>query len=291
MKVAFLGLGRMGRLMAGHLLDAGHDLTVWNRSAGKDDDLVGRGARSAPSPALAAAEADVVVTMLFGPDSVREVLLGVDSVASSALPGTLVVDSTSIGPEAARALGDELGRHGLHYVDAPVVGSLAPAAAGMLAVLAGGSEADVERARPLLECWGDPDKVRHVGPVGAASALKLVVNLPLGITAQAMGEALALADDLGIDRAVATAVLSGGPLGWFLGQKGEMVRSGRYEPTTFSLELMAKDLSLAVEAASGPLPAAQDSLRTVQSGVAAGRGGEDYSAIVALVRTGDGHTG
>ncbi len=284
MKVAFLGLGRMGRLMAGHVLDGGHELTVWNRSSGATEALVARGAREASSPSEAARGCDVVVTMLFGPESVREVLLGPDGVVHGAAPGTLVVDSTSIGPDAARRLASDLDAHGFHYVDAPVAGSLAPAAAGALTVLVGGADDDVARARPLLELWGDPEKVTHVGPVGSASALKLVVNLPLGVTAAALGEALALAADLGVDRSAALRALAAGPLGWFLAQKGDLVSSGEFAPTTFSLELMAKDLRLAVEQAAGALPAATTALHAAESGVADGRGGEDYAALSSLVR-------
>ena len=121
---AFLGLGRMGVLMAGHVLSAGDDLVVWNRTPGRAGGLVERGATEAPTVAEAVAAADRVVLMLFGPDSVHEVLT---EVVAAARPGTLVVDSTTIGPQAAREFGELAAASGLRYVDAPVAGSTGPA--------------------------------------------------------------------------------------------------------------------------------------------------------------------
>ena len=125
MTTAFLGLGRMGVLMAGHVLSAGHDLAVWNRSPGKAASLVERGARETLSVEDAVREVEVVVLMLFGPDSVREVLA---EVVAAAPPGALVVDGTTIGPEAAREFASSACASGLRYVDAPVAGSTGPAA-------------------------------------------------------------------------------------------------------------------------------------------------------------------
>src|SRR3954467_2010230 len=174
MRVAFLGLGRMGVRMAMHVLDAGHDLTVWNRSPGKTGELVAAGAHEAKTPADATAGADVAVLMLFGPDSVREVL------PSIVREGLLIIDSTTIGPAGAHGFGRLCKDNGARYVDAPVAGSLEPAASGTLGVLAGSDEADWPEAEKLLHLWGDPAKVRRIGAVGTGSALKLVVNQGLG---------------------------------------------------------------------------------------------------------------
>src|SRR6195952_5191674 len=121
MRVAFLGLGRMGSAMAHHVLEGGHELTVWNRTAGKAGDLVSAGAREADSVEAAVKDADVVVLMLFGPDSVREVL---QQVGDAAPQGTLVIDSTTIGRDAAEEFGALADSKGLRYVDAPVVGTV-----------------------------------------------------------------------------------------------------------------------------------------------------------------------
>lgn len=286
MNVAFLGLGRMGAAMARHVLDAGHSLTVWNRSPGKADGLVGAGAKEAATPAEAARDADVVVLMLFGPDSVREVLLGEDGVVQTAREGTLVVDATTIGPAATREIADAVAQRGLRYLDAPVAGTVGPAREGTLGVFVGGADDDVAQARPLLEAWGDPQKVLHLGPVGSGSALKLVVNLALGITAEGVGEALALADDLGVDRATALKALGSGPFGWFLNQKGAMVESGSYSPTAFSLDLAAKDVDLAVSSARRELPASAAALERFRAASAAGRGDDDYASLVGFLLEG-----
>src|ERR1700710_2061652 len=228
MRIAFLGLGRMGSAMAHHVLDAGHDLTVWNRSSGEADDLVQAGATKATSVKDAVGNADVVVLMLFGPDSVREVL---QEVGDAAPQGTLVIDSPTTGRDAAEEFGALADSKGLRYVDAPVVGTVPPAKDGTLGVLIGGSEDDVAAAKPRLELWGDPQKVRHVGPCGAGNALKTVVNLTLGVAMGGVAEALRLGGDLGIDRDVLLATLGQGPLGFSVNQKKDLLASGEDAPS------------------------------------------------------------
>lgn len=282
MTVALLGLGRMGVLLAGHVLSAGHDLVVWNRTPGRAGPLVDRGAREAASVAEAAAGADRVVLVLFGPDSVREVLA---QVAETASPGTLVIDVTTIGPDAARELGAQAASHGLRYVDAPVAGSTGPAAEGTLGVLVGGSETDYADALPLLHLWGAPEKVRRVGAVGAGSALKLCVNQGLGVMAAGLGESLRLGRDLGLDREVLLDALGATAYGWYLGQKRPLLDGDDFSATTFSVELMAKDLALAVRAAASELPVTAASAAAAEQAQRT-RTGQDYSAITADVETG-----
>jgi 3-hydroxyisobutyrate dehydrogenase len=276
MRIAFLGLGRMGSAMARHVLDAGYDLTVWNRSSGKADELVQAGATEATSVETAVKNADAVVLMLFGPDSVREVL---DQVGGAAPQGTLVIDSTTIGRDAAEEFGRLADSKGLRYVDAPVVGTIPPAKDGTLGVLIGGADEDVEAAKPLLALWGDPDKIRHVGPCGAGNALKTVVNLSLGIAMGGVAEALRLGGDLGIDRDVLLATLGAGPLGFSVNQKKAMLTSGKYAPTAFSLNLMSKDLRIALDVANDPLPIAAATADYADAAIAAGHGDDDYTAL------------
>ena len=275
MKVAFLGLGRIGVLVAGHVARSEHALTVWNRTPGKAGDLLALGATEARTVASAVDGADVVVLMLFGPDSVRAVLA--DVVANA--PGALVVDATTIGPEAAHEFARACTEGGLRYVDAPVAGSLGPAAAGTLGVLLGGSVEDVAVARELALLWGDPDRILHVGGVGSASALKLCVNQGLGVMAAGVGETLRLGRDLGLDRDLLLNVLSMTAYGWYLGQKKSMVESGDYTDTTFSLDLLAKDLDLAVTSADSDLEVTRACLDQAKRALAAGHSGEDYAAL------------
>mgnify|MGYP000430354722 FL=1 len=278
MRVAFLGLGRMGTLMAGHVLSAGHDLVVWNRTPGRASELVARGAREAETPAEAVRDAERIVLMLFGPDSVRDVL---PQVAGAAPAEALVIDGTTIGPAAAREFASLVANSGLRYVDAPVAGSTGPAAEGTLGVLVGGSQQDYDDALPLLHLWGAPEKVRRVGPVGAGSALKLCVNQGLGVMAAGLGESLRLGRSLGLDRSALLDVLSMTAYGWYLGQKRPMLDAGDFSATTFSLDLMAKDLGLAVSA-GGELPVTAACLAAARAALAS-HAGQDYAAMSAFL--------
>jgi 3-hydroxyisobutyrate dehydrogenase len=276
MRVAFLGLGRMGVLMAKHVLDAGHELTVWNRTPGKAGDLVAAGAREAKTAAEATADADVAVLMLFGPDSVREVLPEI------AREGLLVIDSTTIGPAAAHEFGRLCKSKGARYVDAPVAGSLEPAASGTLGVLAGCDEADWSEAEKLLHLWGDPARVRRIGAVGSGSALKLVVNQGLGVLAAGLGEALLMAGQLGLDRGVVLDVLEQGAYGFTVKQKRELLEKGDFSETRFSVDLLAKDLGLAVkETRDADLEVTAAALSAARRTMEAGHSGEDYAAIIS----------
>jgi 3-hydroxyisobutyrate dehydrogenase-like beta-hydroxyacid dehydrogenase len=280
MRIAFLGLGRMGSAMARHLLDAGHELTIWNRTPGRAGDLVAAGAREAESVADGVRSAEAVVLMLFGADSVREVLR---EIADAAPSGALVIDDTTIGRAAAVEFGDFARDRGLRYVDAPVVGTIGPAQQGTLGILVGGSEQDVDAARPLLETYGDPEKIRRIGEVGAGNALKTVVNLTLGIAMGGVGEALRLGHDLGLDRELLLTTMAQGPLGFSVSQKKDMLASGEYSPTAFSLELMLKDLQIAIDAARHDLPIADATARYAEEAIKAGHGNDDYTALAGYL--------
>jgi 3-hydroxyisobutyrate dehydrogenase len=280
MRVAFLGLGRMGAPMAAHVARAGHDLTVWNRTPGKAKDVVALGAREAKTVADAVKDADTVVTMLFGPDAVRDVLT---AVADAVPGGALVVECSTVGPAVAREIGEVLRAKGLRFVDAPVAGSVGPATDGTLGVLVGGTKEDYDAAEPLLHLWGDPARVRHLGPVGAGAAMKLVINLTLGVAMGGVGEALRLAGDLGVDRTAALDVIATGPLGVSVNTKRAMLDSGEFRPTGFSLDLMTKDLALAMDAADGDLALTAAALHAAREAVAAGHGDDDYASLAGHI--------
>ena len=277
--VAFLGLGRMGVPMAAHVARAGHSLTVWNRTPGRAASLLELGAKEARSVGDAVAGADVVVVMLFGPSAVRDVLPQVVKHA----PSALVLDCSTIGPEAAHEFARTCAAGGLRYVDAPVAGSVKPATDGTLGVFLGGAAEDVDVVRPLVELWGDPTRIVHVGGVGSASALKLCVNQGLGVMAAGLGESLRLGHDLGLDRDLLLLVLSQTAYGWYLNQKLPALQSGDYSGTTFSLDLITKDLALAVDAADSDLSVTRAVLAHAREALAAGHSGEDYSALTGHV--------
>lgn len=275
MKVAFLGLGRMGRAMATHVLDAGHELVVWNRTPGKAGELVAAGATEVKTAKEAVHGADAAVLMLFGPESVREVLPQI------VREGLLIIDSTTIGPEAAHEFGRLVSQAGARYVDAPVAGSIGPATTGTLGVLAGCDEAVWPDAEKLLHLWGDPAKVRRIGGVGTGSALKLVVNQGIGVLAAGLGETLRLSNELGLDRTMVLDVLGAGAYGWTLNQKRSMLEASDYSDTQFSVDLLAKDLDLAVRAArDAELEVTRAVLDAARKTMDAGHAGEDYASII-----------
>jgi len=283
MRVAFCGLGRMGSLMAGHVLAAGHEVAVWNRTPGKAGDLPARGAREAGSPAEAAAGAAAVVLVLHGPDSVEQVLRGPDGVLGALGQGTLVLDTTTIGPSDARRFAAEVEAVGGRYLDAPLFGSVGPAAAGTLASFVGGDAAHFADARPLLETWCDPEALTHVGPVGAGAAVKVVRNLGHAVVVAGLGEGLRLAADLGVPREAALAGFAAGPFSWTLAQRQEQIAARDFTDPAFTVELMAKDAGLAVAESRRPLPVVEAALAEARAAIAEGRGGDDYAALAAWI--------
>lgn len=277
--IAFLGLGQMGTPMAARLLQAGHHLTVWDRTAEKATPLVQQGATAARSPAEAAAGAEFAITMLATPAAVDDVLFGRDGAAST-LRGILVEMST-IGPKAFVSIAGRLPGH-VAAVDAPVRGSVPQATAGKLEVFVGATDPEFERVEPILEPIGT---VRHVGPPGAGAAMKLVVNLALGAAIVAVGEALALARRLGLDRKDVLDVLEESPIGPTVRAKRANLEATRFPPS-FKLRHAAKDLRLVDEAAEElglSLPAARAAREWLDEAVDRGAGDLDYSAVVATI--------
>jgi len=301
--LAFCGLGRMGAPMAGRLLDAGHDLVVWNRSPERASQLVDRGARRAASPAEAAASADIVVTMLATPEALEAVVFGDGGgrnitvaadgdggggLTSGLRPGSTLIEMSTVGPDAVRDLAERL-PDGVDVLDAPVLGSVPQATDGSLKIFVGGADDVFERCRVILEVLGRP--VRF-GPLGSGAAMKLVANSTLGAVMSAVGEALALADGLGLNQALVLDTLAESPVGATLKSKRPLIESGEYQPN-FALALAAKDLRLVDEAARGAgvdAWVAAAARAHFEDADRAGLGGLDYSAVITHVRaTSDRH--
>lgn len=283
-KLAFCGLGRMGEPMAARLLEAGHDLVVWNRTPERGEGLIELGARRAGSPAEAASCAEAVFTMLATPDALEAVVLGdgVPGVGDGLAPGTALVDLSTVGPDLVRVLAGRL-PVGVEMLDAPVLGSVPQAREGTLKVFVGGADDAVARWRPVLEQFGHPI---HLGPLGAGAAMKLVANSCLGALMTALAEALALADAFGLDQATVLDILSESPIGRTTKSKRSHVESGEYPPN-FSLELAAKDLRLVTEAARERDVDAKVGAAArahFEAAEAAGFGPLDYSSVIAHVR-------
>ena len=245
MRVAFLGLGIMGRPMAANLVKAGHEVAAWNRTAGKDVE----GARSATTPADAAAGAEVVWICVSDTKAVEAVLFGADGAEQSLASGMIVADSSTISPSATRRFAERVKARGtdIAYVDAPVTGSKIAAEAGSLIFMAGGDEAVLARLQPLFHAMGK--QVFHMGETGKGQAAKLVMNLQIAMIYEGFAEALTLAAKLGVEverllpLVQASMVRSG-----VVDYKAPFILQRDFSPN-FPLRLMLKDIRLALDAA------------------------------------------
>jgi 3-hydroxyisobutyrate dehydrogenase len=284
--VAFLGLGRMGAPMAGRLSHAGHDLVVWSRTRAHAEALADR-AEVAASAAEAGAKADVAITMLADGAALEAVVLGPDGLADGLGSGSLLIDMSTVGPSEARKVAKALEPGGVAFVDAPVAGSVGPAAEGTLAIMVGGDREAVERALPLLAVLGDPERTWHVGPVGAGQAAKLMVNLVLGGVMAVVAEGYTLGRVLGLAPDDALEVLEGASVArQTVRSKREKLRSGDFADSGFRLGLMHKDLRLALDAARAArtsLPGTERVAELFAGAKGQGRADHDYSAVAGYL--------
>jgi HAD superfamily hydrolase (TIGR01450 family) len=286
--VAVVGLGVMGSRIAMRLLDAGHEVTVWNRSAGKVSPLVDRGSAAAATPAEAASRAEVLVTMVSDPQALRSVTEGQHGIASGAHPALTIIEMSTVGPAAVAQLASALPA-GTGLVDAPVVGSIAAAESGSLVIFAGGSVGRVARVMPVLSVLGS---AVHVGPLGSGAAAKLVANAAIFGTLGMLGETIAIARALGLSPETAYQVLAATPLGPQASRRRAAMEAGEYPPR-FSLTLARKDARLISQAGA----AAGADLRLTRAAEAwladaerAGLGDRDYTAVLAAILEGS-HAG
>jgi 3-hydroxyisobutyrate dehydrogenase-like beta-hydroxyacid dehydrogenase len=268
-KVAVVGLGAMGSRITQRLLDAGHELTVWNRTATKAEKL---GAPIAATPAEAAARSEVVITMVADPPALQAVTERPEGVASGADAETTVIEMSTVGPAAIGRLASVLSAD---LLDAPVLGSLSEAESGTLSIFVGGERELFERHRDLLGILGKP---LYVGPSGSGAAAKLVANSTLINVIGALGEALALAAALGLSRESAFEVLGTTALAAQAERRRPALESGEFPPR-FPLRLARKDADLIAEQGLD--------LRLTEAGrswlAEAGDGDRDYSAVLARI--------
>ncbi len=285
MNAAFIGLGIMGARMAANLLKGGHQLTVFNRTPGKSGSLEKAGANVARTPAEAARGAAVLFTMLSTPEAVASTALGADGFLAAMARGSLWVDASSVNPSFSRQMASEAASRGVRFLDAPVTGSLPVAEKGELTFLVGGSASDLEEARPLLQLMGKT--IRHLGPVGMGSAMKMVINMQLGTLMAVFSEALALGESLGFSRSTLLDTLVGGPVaGPFLAGKRAKLEAGRYD-AEFPLRWQRKDLHLACATAyeqGVAMPVINAAKEVFANAVAEGLGDLDFSGVAEVYR-------
>lgn len=247
MRIGFIGLGVMGAPMAKNLLDAGHDLQI-HRENTRSQALVDAGATLAGSPAAATGGADAVILMLPDTPEVDAVLHGEDGVLGALDDGALVIDMSSISPVQTEQFAAEVADAGGQYVDAPVSGGEVGAQEGTLTIFVGGEESAVRRAMPLLEILGG--RITHMGPAGAGQATKVVNQIIVGLTIEAVAEGLALADASGIDPERVRAALDGGfASSRILELHGKRMAERSFDPG-FRVRLHRKDLRLAQDSAA-----------------------------------------
>ncbi|MGA7326275.1 MAG: NAD(P)-dependent oxidoreductase [Rhodomicrobium sp.] len=194
MKIGICGMGKMGSAIAQRLLSTGQAITVWNRNPAKTAPLAELGAKVAATPSELAASCNFIITMLLNDAAVKSVYQGESGLLDADIPGKLMMDMSTVFPKTQEAIGAAVIAKGASYVECPVGGTVGPARDGKLLGLAGGSGADVDRAKPILDLLCR--RVEHVGPIGAGSIMKLAVNLPLMVYWQALGESLALCRSL-----------------------------------------------------------------------------------------------
>jgi 3-hydroxyisobutyrate dehydrogenase-like beta-hydroxyacid dehydrogenase len=280
MRVAFLGLGIMGGAMAANLAKAGHEVTVWNRTPGKQVE----GARTANTPAEAAHGVEVVWLCVSDTGAVENVLFGENGVEQSLTEGMVIADSSTISPSATRKFAERVARRGVEYVDSPVTGSKAGAESGTLLFIIGGEEQAIEKLKPLYAAMGK--KMFRMGETGKGQSAKLVMNLQIALIYEGFAEALTLGAKLGVDAETlmplvpASMVKSG-----VVEYKAPFVLGRDFTPN-FPLRLMSKDIRLALDAAKEArvkLPGLETVEEIYEMAIEDGHADLDYAATLLLL--------
>jgi len=287
MKIGIAGTGRMGEAIGYRLMDLGHELTVWNRTPGKTKGLASSGAKVAASPAALTGNVEFIITILTDDPAIDALYHGPQGLLSGTVAGKLFIEMSTVRPEVEIALGAKVKQKGAAFVECPVGGTTGPAREGKLFGFAGAADADMARARPLLESLCR--RLEHVGPVGAGSRMKLAINLPLFVYWQALGEALLLCRSLNLDpeRLISIFADSSGAAN-AIKTRGAAVAAqlAGKDPgaVTMPVKLVCKDLSTMIaeaKALGGTLPAAETALKCFEEAARSGLGAKDQSSLPA----------
>ncbi len=285
MNVGFIGMGTMGAPMAKNILNAGYPVTVHNRNRDREIPVADAGANRAASPAEVARAADLIIICVSDTPDVEAVITGPEGVIEGISPGALVVDMSTISPTVTRSLAKILSDKGAGLIDAPVSGGSEGAIAGTLSIMVGGSAADVERARPVLETMGKT--IIHVGEAGAGQLTKAINQIIVAGTYWSVAEGMALGLKAGLDMDKVVEAVGGGAAGsWGLTHRsGNMIKNDY--PLGFRVRLHRKDLVIALEVARElgvPLPVAAFVEQAESGLIGRGRGDEDVSAMARSLR-------
>ncbi|GIJ35256.1 3-hydroxyisobutyrate dehydrogenase/hypothetical protein [Micromonospora sediminimaris] len=287
MKITVLGLGAMGSRMARRLLATGeHDITVWNRTAEAMRPLIEVGAAAATTPAAAAEQCDLVLSMLRDDDAGREVWLAPESGALTTMaPGTVAVDCSTVTPAFSAELAARCSRRGVDFLDAPVLGSRPQADAGTLIFLVGGRPAVAHRVEPVLRQIGGA--VHQMGPTGTGVRMKLLLNSLFAVQVAAVAEQLGALHGTDLDTARAVEVLAATPVASPAAATAATAMLGHTFPASFPIDLVAKDLRYAAaDAASRHVTVAltHTAADTYQQAIDRGHGQDNITGVVQLFR-------
>ena len=247
-RIGFIGLGIMGNPMSKNLVKAGHEVTVWNRTASRVEDAVASGAKPVGSAKKAALGKEIIITIVTDSAAVEEVILGTSGVIEGASPGSVVVDMSTISPTVTRRIAAELKSKGVQMMDAPISGGDTGARSGTLSIMAGGEKAVFDRCLQVLQAMGK--RITYCGESGMGQVTKLV-NQIVGLgTLAAMCEGLLFAARAGGDPDAVLGALSGGAANsWMIENQGPRIFKGDFEPG-FMVDLAQKDLGLILDAAA-----------------------------------------
>jgi 2-hydroxy-3-oxopropionate reductase len=284
MRVGFIGLGLMGKPMAGHILKAGYELTVHNRSQAAVDELVRLGAQAADSPRAVSINSDVVITMLPDSPDVEAVVNGADGILAGARPNLIHIDMSTISVTATRRIAALEAEQEVIHIDAPVSGGDVGAKNATLSIMVGGDEYALLAIEPILKTMGQ--RIIHIGPVGSGQIAKACNQIMVAAQMVAMGELLVLAQKAGADpEKVIDAIKGGAAACWTLDNKPQRLFAGNRTPG-FKAAMQYKDLNIVMEMAKAygvPLPGTATNTQLYNALVANGLGDLDNSAVIAVI--------
>lgn len=283
-KIGWIGLGNMGNPMSQNLLKAGHEVTVWNRTKAKAEEVLAAGAKWADTPKELGEQCDFIFTMISDGPTLQSVTLSENGVVAGLSANKIVIDMSTVSPEESSMVNDAIEAKGCKFIRGPVTGSTVLAINGTLGILASGDKTTYDKVLPLFEAMGKNQF--YVGSEEEARVLKLALNVMIGVTSQMMAEAVVLAEKAGLDVAQVCEVMAGSAVGSpLVGYKSALVSSGDYKPA-FSVKLMMKDFDLAFAAAKQynvAMPVTAVTRQYLQAAAATGRGEKDFSVLTEVL--------
>ncbi len=283
-KIGFIGLGIMGKPMAGHLIDAGYELVVHNRNRDAVDELVGKGAAEAHSGKEVAEQSDIVITMLPDSPDVESVALGEGGIIEGAHEGLIFVDMSTIAPSVTTQVGEALAEQGVQSLDAPVSGGDIGAQNATLSIMVGGDEDTFNAVEPLFDIMGQSAIL--CGPLGAGQTVKACNQILVAVTIAGVSEALTMGTKAGVDPIKIVQVLSGGLARCgVLENRGERMVNGDFDPG-FRIRLHYKDLNIIQKTSNDfgvPLPVTSEVFELFKTAMVKGRGELDHSGLLTII--------